>query len=79
MLRLMVGDDQKGRVGAKWLNLKYELIVYTYILYRYLWVIWFNWFSFVLFVFLAALHPKISLYKFISDLRFNHFAPTRPF
>ena len=46
-----MGDDQKGRVGAKWLNLKYELIVYTYILYRYLWVIWFNWFSFVLFVF----------------------------
>ena len=24
-----MGDDQKGRVGAKWLNLKYELIVYS--------------------------------------------------
>ena len=33
---LVTGDDQKGRVEAKWLNLKYELIVYTYILYRYL-------------------------------------------
>ena len=70
---------KKDELRVKRLHFKYELIVYTYILYRYLWVIWFNGFSFVLFIFLAALHPKISLYKFISDLRFNHFASTRPF
>ena len=40
-------------------------------MYRYLWVIWFNWFSFVLFGFLAALHPKVSLYTFILHLKFN--------
>ena len=46
-----------------------ELMVYMYILYRYLWVIWFNFVAFVFFV--AALHPKVSLYKFISHLKCN--------
>ena len=69
-----MGDDQKGRVGGYRLHLKYELIIYMYILYWYLWVIWFNRFSFVLLVFLAALHPKMSLYKFISHLKVITFA-----
>ena len=61
---ILLGDDQKGRVEGQRLHLKYELIVYyiyIYIYYWYLWVIWFNWFSFVQLVFLAGLHPKMSL------------------
>ena len=53
-----MGDDQKGRVEGQRLHLKYELIVYIYILYRYLWVIWFNWFSFVQFGFFSCITFK---------------------
>ena len=50
-----------------------------YCIYWYLRVIWFNWFSFVLLIFLAALHPKMSVLLSILYLKVNLFYSTHPF